>query len=244
MLKEFGFEKINFVGGEPMLIKDIANLIKITKQLGFYTSIVTNGSLITENFLSQNHKYIDMIGLSIDSINSKTNKKIGRALKSKPMTGADYKKIIDAINNHDIALKINTVVSSLNKNEDVFNIINYAKPLRWKVFQVLKVTGENDKTFKSFEISDSSFSDFCRTQAKSLIFPKVLVKEENEIMKGSYLMVNPEGCFFDNVNGNYTVSEKIINAGIAKTLKQIQFDYSKFQKRDGHYYKQYNRLAS
>lgn len=43
------------------------------------TSIVTNGSKITEGFLRRNAGYIDILAISCDAFNAKTNTKIGEA---------------------------------------------------------------------------------------------------------------------------------------------------------------------
>ena len=243
MLRDFGFEKINFVGGEPMLIKNIVQLIKYAKKTGFYTSLVSNGSLITPEFLHSIRNDIDVIGISIDSLSTETNKLIGRKNHKKPMSIEDYKKIVDMINLYNIGLKINTVVSKLNKDEQIADFINYANPLRWKVFQVLKVDGENDHQFNEYEVTDKEFEEFCKNQMKSLTNKSILIKEGNDLMRGSYLMINPEGLFFDNTKGGYTVSGKIIQQGIEKSLKHINFDFSKYTERNGNYFSKIKKIA-
>lgn len=236
-LKYFGFEKINFVGGEPMLIEEISSLIKYAKQLEFYTSIVTNGSLINQKFIEETHQYIDIIGLSIDSLVKKSNHEIGRVVSGKPMDKIDYFKIINLIHSFNIGLKINTVISNINKNENFSEFINNIKPVRWKVFQVLKVKNENDKNFDKYQISNAEFNNFCNRNKRRLINPEILVIEKNEIIRGSYMMINPEGQFFDNTRGYYTISDEIVKSGVEKTLKQINFDYEKFELRNGYYFK-------
>ncbi len=238
VLRDFGFEKINFVGGEPMLIPKISKIIKYAKRIGFYTSIVSNGTLITNEFLFEIKNHIDMIGISIDSLNSETNKKIGRFTHKRIMSIKDYTLLVEAIELHNIDLKINTVVSKNNKNENFSNFINNANPLRWKIFQVLKIEGENDTTFNEHKISETEFKNFCRKNKKHLLNPEILIPEKTEIIKGSYLMINPEGHFFDNTKGSYTISDKITIIGVAKALNQIKFNYDKFELRKGNYFKQ------
>ena len=50
-LSEAGFQKINFAGGEPTLCPWLPDLIRRAKELGLTTSVVTNGSRITEKWL-------------------------------------------------------------------------------------------------------------------------------------------------------------------------------------------------
>ena len=46
------FSKITFVGGEPLLDKEnLLKMLKYAKSLGMKTMVVTNGSLITDEFL-------------------------------------------------------------------------------------------------------------------------------------------------------------------------------------------------
>jgi radical S-adenosyl methionine domain-containing protein 2 len=54
-------------------------------------------------------------------------------------------------------------------------------------------------------------------------------------MTGSYLMVDPAGRFFDNVNGRHTYSRPIIEVGVTEALKDIRFDLGKFYEREGVY---------
>jgi radical S-adenosyl methionine domain-containing protein 2 len=41
-------------------------------------------------------------------------------------------------------LKLNTVVSEPNKDDDMTELIKRLRPDRWKVFKVLPVAGQND----------------------------------------------------------------------------------------------------
>ena len=67
-LAEAGFEKINFAGGEPTLCPWLPNLIKRAKNHGMVTSIVTNGSRITDPGLDGLNGNLDWIALSIDTV--------------------------------------------------------------------------------------------------------------------------------------------------------------------------------
>lgn len=231
LLREKGFEKINFVGGEPFLGRNFEELIIYAKQLGFYTSIVTNGSLIRDPFLNKVHGYIDMIGISVDSLNLLTNKRIGRYSTTLIPDKTFYLHLCNKIINYGINVKINTVVSNLNLYEDFNEFINYIKPVRWKVFQVLGVLGENN--IMDTKITSSEFEDFITRHDKSKNY---LIAESNNIMSGSYIMIDPQGCFYDNTKGGYTVSSPIHKVGVNYALNQINFDLSKFRKRDGNYY--------
>jgi radical S-adenosyl methionine domain-containing protein 2 len=65
-----------------------------------------------------------------------------------------------------IKFKVNTVIYSLNWDKNMTHPITQFQPFRWKVFQCLIVTGENDNKQRkhnacSFLISDEQWKTFC-----------------------------------------------------------------------------------
>lgn len=81
LLKDAGMKKINFAGGEPFLkarfLGQLAKYCKETLHLES-VSIVTNGSKVTDKWLSEYGRYIDIMAVSCDSFDEKTNVEIGR----------------------------------------------------------------------------------------------------------------------------------------------------------------------
>ncbi|HRH36635.1 MAG TPA: hypothetical protein PKY12_16325, partial [Catalimonadaceae bacterium] len=62
-----------------------------------------------------------------------------------------------------------------------------------------------------------------------------LVVEPADLIKGSYIMVDPAGRFFDNTSEGYRYSGKIHEIGCAEALREVKFDFSKFLDRGGRY---------
>jgi radical S-adenosyl methionine domain-containing protein 2 len=78
-------KKINFSGGEPFLYKEyLGELVKFCHEdLNIDSiTIVSNGSLITEKWIKNYSSHIDILAISHDSFNIKSNKQIGRHSKS------------------------------------------------------------------------------------------------------------------------------------------------------------------
>lgn len=48
-----------------------------------------------------------------------------------------------------------------------------------------------------------------------------VVPESNELMTGSYAMVDPAGRFFDNTEGRHTYGKPILEVGMAAALKDM-----------------------
>jgi len=228
----FGFEKITFAGGEPTLCPWLPELIKTAKTEGLTTMVVTNGSKLTDTFLEKNKNYLDWIAISIDSLKGTTNQIIGRKMSNNKTLSKDYYlSIIKKIKKYNYGLKINTVVTAVNYKEDLNNFIKEANPKRWKVLQVLPIKGQNDKSIDVLKISKKEFNLFIENHSTC----NNLVTEENDEMKGSYVMVDPAGRFFSNTKGYHEYSNPILNVGIEKAYSQMDYNYTKFINRNGLY---------
>ena len=235
-LAEAGFEKINFAGGEPTLCSWLPNLIKRAKEHGMVTSIVTNGSRITDQWLSGLNGSLDWVALSIDTVDPEKLKRLGRARQGKdPITEEEYLRIASNIKRHGISLKINTVVTSVTWQEDFTDFIRLAKPERWKLLQALPVKGQNDTHIADFEITTEQFEAYVQRNRIVGNDGVDVVPEDNEMMTESYVMVDPAGRFFDNAQGSYTYSHPILKVGVEEALKDISIDPERFLQRGGQY---------
>ncbi|SMN00421.1 Molybdenum cofactor biosynthesis enzyme [uncultured Candidatus Thioglobus sp.] len=219
--------RLSFAGGEPLLDNKLSNKIDFARQIGLKVSIITNGDLLTEEFLRDNALKIDMLGVSIDSFSKITNLNIGRATLLGRVP--DYQKIIALLGlakdiNPDIEIKINTVVNQFNFNEDMNSAIKSINPTKWKIFRVLPST----EKAKTQEISDKQFGTFIDKHQHN----EFCTVEDNDDMFNSYLMIDPYGRFFYNKeNYGYDYSPNILDIGMAAALKDIDFKYEKFENR-------------
>ncbi len=226
-----GIQKITFAGGEPLLHKSLTKFIKYSKEKGLTTMIVTNGSRLTEKWIIEQVGYLDWITLSIDSLNTTNQISIGRYEKKKTITKENYKNIIQIIKQNKIRFKLNTVVCSINKNEDISNFINITKPERWKIFQVLPIRGQNDKHINDLIISKEAFDTYVNRHKNQTDKEIDIVAENNNLMTTSYLMIDPEGKLYDNHKGTYTYSNPILEIGLKKAITQVKIDTEKYRER-------------
>jgi radical S-adenosyl methionine domain-containing protein 2 len=226
-----GCQKINFVGGEPTLCPWLGKLIHYAKSLGLVTSIVTNGTGLTDAFLEDMLGALDWIGMSVDSLNETTLKALGRQCSGQIIDDEFYYNKVKKINNLGYKLKLNTVVNAFNYQEDMSCFINHAAPTRWKLFQVLT---ENDMP-SLFSITSEQFESFCCFH-QSHIRPSIqMVPESNNLMRGTYTMIDPIGRFYDNITGEYRYSDPILEVGIKRAFEQVIVDYEKMVERGGVY---------
>lgn len=221
--------RINFAGGEPTLVKHLPQLLAHAKAQGLQTSLITNASAYLANpkKLLQVLPHLDMIGVSIDSIDEETNKKIGR-----PHFSAEqwfgFSRTVKA---HGVSLKINTAVCRYNLHENLFGFIAEMNPDRFKVFQTFAVAGTEGATKhspKDWAIDNTEFALFVMRHES--VNPVV---ENAEAMRGSYAMVSPDGCFYDSTQGHYTKSDPILEVGVEEAFRQVSFSQEKFEARGG-----------
>ena len=233
-----GFRKINFAGGEPTLLRWLPKLIQRSHSHGVTTSIVTNGSRISADWLDRLDGSLDIAALSIDSVDAETQRKIGRVEKGRgkdPFTEGRYLALGEMIRARGIRLKVNTVVNRYNCAEDLRPFILAVRPERWKILQALPVKGQNDARIAKMEVTADEFRGYVernRTVEDSGI---AVGPESNELMTGSYVMVDPRGCFFDNTKSRHTYSRPILEVGIAEALDDVVVHVGRFEERGGIY---------
>ena len=234
-LAKAGFDKINFAGGEPTLCPWLPDLIHCVKELEATTSMVTNGSFVTQEWLDRVGGCLDWAAVSIDTLDPDKLIRIGRATRAGPLSEADYLGVIEMLKQHHIRLKINTVVTRENYDEDMTGFIAKARPERWKLLQVLPVTGQNDGLVDNLVITDEEFTRYVVRNRHVESLGIAVVPESNDLMTGSYVMVDPAGRFFDNVDGTYVYSRPINQVGVEVALREVSVDPDKFRLRDGLY---------
>ena len=211
--------------------------LKLLKEAGTRkekVSVITNGSLVKRSFFEKFGKYIDVFGVSCDSFDAETNKKIGRGTK-----GDNVKKLFEIrelCKEYNIKFKLNTVVCSYNKDENMVENIKKLDPYRWKVFQVLLVKGENEggdklRDVTKFQITNEEFEQFKKRHEEL----RCMVAESNDNMKSSYLILDEYMRFLDKGDGEEIHSESILDVGVEKALEVIHYDENEFIKRKGDY---------
>ena len=238
VIRDNGIYKINFAGGEPLLNKHTGEFIKYSKKIGLKTSIITNASLMTNKWLDTYGKYTDQIGISCDSIDNNTNKELGRGYGNHVDITRRALSRINELNlekGYNIRTKLNTVILRNNHFEDWNEFIYKYKIDRWKVFKILKIIGENENVYDDLSISNDQFNSFI-SRHNNLVKDNILVKEDNDDMEMSYIMITPDGRFYQNKDNKYIYSDEILKNGFMESLDQTGFNYQLFKSRGGVYH--------
>jgi len=242
-LSSSGVEKINFVGGEPMLHPHLEAWIVAAKSCGLTTSIVSNGTKMTEEWLTKMRPYLDWLGLSIDASNDEMHALMGRGLKGEIASGVSKhlersKEVWQIARGLGYGLKLNTVVTSVNVDDDMSELVANLKPHRWKVFRVLRIEGENDGRVEPLLIEQEQFERYMLRHRNSLkdLEETQIVSEDNEEMLGTYAMIDPQGRAYTNLHGRYRYSKQsAVDIGYSAAWKQVMggFSHKGFINRGG-----------
>jgi len=230
-----GYSKITFAGGEPTLCPWIDELIIRAKNGGLTTMLVTNGARLSIEILNKLEDYLDWVTLSIDSINRETLIETGRMERNQPISENEYLKIANDILSKNIRLKLNTVVTSKNYNENLSKFVVKLKPERWKIMQVLPIKGQNDNLIDNFLIDGKQFQNYILINSSVAKVGIKIIPENNDEMTESYIMIDPAGRFFDNANGIHNYSQSILEVGIKKAFEEVNVKTEKFINRNGIY---------
>jgi GTP 3',8-cyclase len=160
-LSELGVSKIRLTGGEPTIRKDFFEIVKIIKENSGIkkTVITTNGYRLDKITNDIKNSGLDGINISIDSLDSKTFKKI---------TGHDrLEEILRGIKNLQKLnfknIKINAVLlKGINDSEKDFN--NWAQFLEnneidFRYIELMQ-TGDNISYFNKYHVPSKKFTDY------------------------------------------------------------------------------------
>jgi radical S-adenosyl methionine domain-containing protein 2 len=216
--------RLNFAGGEPFLVKSIGELVDLAQERGLSPSFISNGALINQRFIDRHAMRLSMAGFSFDAVDPAVMRRIGRADKrGGTLTLCRLAELTGWLRaaNPAIKVKLNTVVCAENHGEDLRTAIELIRPDRWKVLRVLPGNGGDP-------ISDEAFASFV---ARHRGAPNMVV-EDNQDMKGSYLMIDPQARFFQNTPAaGYLTSLPILEVGIEAALRHIPFHADRFAGR-------------
>lgn len=231
-VREGGGEKMNLVGGEPTLHPDIDRIVLAAKELGFTTSIVSNGARLARLLASPAGALLDWVGLSIDSATDEGNALVGRGGQGYTASVIAHARQARA---NGAAVKLNTVVTQHNVREDMSALVCAVQPERWKVFQVLRVEGQNESTVDDLLVGAREFQDFVARHRRLVGVGIPVIAENNDAMTDSYAMIDPMSRFFGNTGGVHRIGQSNLDAGAIDALVSVGFDNDKLVARGGVY---------
>lgn len=254
--------EFNIAGGEPMLYPELVELVKYIRDKGVKVSLITNGSLMNEEWIKNCAGMFETIGFSVDSINDETNRKIGRCDRNgKTIPAGRIVELCGLIRKYapGCRIKINTVVSALNKDEIMFDFIDEIAVDRWKILR-MKPFQYGSFSNLDIQVSDEEFEEFVernkektrekekkenrkqkekeagkevRTGAKARMETarREIVVEPD--MKASYVLIDSNGCLLDNAVDEMTPVAvcDCLREDFADGLRRLTLDRERYEAR-------------
>lgn len=200
--------RVNLAGGEPLLSKNIQSIIDYLCSIGLEVSIITNGYYLTDEFIINNKNKLSMIGISVDSINHDTNIRIGRCCNNITLSKEELIHICKSIKDNGIKLKINTCVTSINKDEDINELLDIVNPNRTKVLRAFC-----DGRLSIYNISNEDWN-IIKTKYNNVLF------EDNDFMRISYLIIDSEGNLSNN--NLHATDNSLLNNTVEECLENLK----------------------
>ena len=125
--------------------------------------------------------------------------------------------------------------------------INELNAMRWKIFQVLDIDGENynsksnKNNIQDFLISKEDFDNYVIRNREGLNDKSILKPEDNETMRSSYILIDEFGRFLDSSKGGKTHTKSILDVGVEEAFEELLqsegkgFHKDLFEIRGGYY---------
>lgn len=147
--------QINVTGGEPLLRKDLFEVMGYAKQLGFYWSMTTNGILITDDVIKKlKETEISTMSISIDGLEPTHNE-----FRGLPNC---YSNIIENIkkikkSNLNVVLQITTVTnkSNIKELEKIYEVVKELNIDSWRVLNMDPIGRAKDN--KELELDSEDY---------------------------------------------------------------------------------------
>lgn len=238
--------EFNIAGGEPMLYPGLIELVKYIRGKGVKVSLITNGSLMNEEWIKNYAGLYETIGFSVDSLDDETNRKIGRCDRSgKTIPASRIVKLCGLIRKYapGCRIKINTVVSALNKDEVMLDFIDEIAADRWKILR-MKPFQYGSFSNLDVQVSDEEFEKFVernrdrKGKADGVTAEAGMETARREIvvepdMKASYVLIDSNGCLLDNAVDEMTpvVVCDCLREDFADGLRRLTLDRERYEAR-------------
>ena len=197
-----GIKKIRITGGEPLVRKNIENLIYRLKSINGIEEIyiTTNGVLLNNKIEELKRNGLTGVNISLDSLNKDRYKKLTRFDKlSEVLTSID--KALEL----KLKVKINTViVDDINKDE-IIDFVNLTKDKNIDIRFIELMPIGAAKKYKGMSnkeinhIIESSFKHVKLEQKNGISGPASYIRIEN--FKGRVGFISPiSNCFCEHCN--------------------------------------------
>ena len=186
-----GVDRIVLTGGEPLIRKDIDEIINYIYNKGINVYLSTNGYFLNEH-IDVISKCVDCIGLPLDGYTTELSEEMTRKDSQLDVTLNSLKLIKEK--NKNIITKVGTVVSKINYDTlDRLGELLYKDkifaPDVWRLYQFTPL-GEGKKVKNKFYITDEEFDEVVK-KIKNRFPEKNIGSLSNAESNDTYIFIAP-----------------------------------------------------
>ena len=236
VMKSGRVAEINIAGGEPLLHPQMMEIVDVVRSYGVPVSLVTNGSLMTNDWIQQNGHKFKTIGFSIDALTPELQRTVGRCTASGGVISPEEfgeKIVLLREVNPEIRIKVNTVISKVNLLDNLAEYVKSWQIDRWKLLK-MQIFDDGVHCNAGIAVSDQEYDRYAENVLASfgMAFDSEQVLYQagkmeivaERFLKGGYLMIGANGFLLDDTkNESYTRVCDCRSESFAEGLKKLTF---------------------
>jgi len=195
--KELGIKKVRFTGGEPLVRKDIVDIVDIASRYMDDVSISTNGTLLGEKVSELKEAGISRFNVTLNTLNEDTYESITGKNKLQDVKDGIEKTYEEGL----FPIKLNVVVMKRNYPE-IMDMIEFTKD--GMVLQLIELISSKDEIdsefYKENYVSLSKVEEYLEKKAEKIVErekhrrKKYFVPQEVEIVRSMHNTVFCKNC--------------------------------------------------
>lgn len=210
---ELGINKIRLTGGEPLVRKDVVELVRMIKAVkGIeHLGMTTNGVLLDKLALPLRDAGMDSINISMDTLNPERYKKITRIGDiSYTLKGIDA-----AISAGFEKIKINVVVMENSPDNEIKDIQNFCnkKGLILQLINHYDLSSEKKNTYKFDRPPKCAICNRIRLTADGILKPCLHSNQEIPVNPGDIISSLKQTILDKPENGSVCTNRSMIEIG-------------------------------
>ena len=227
-----GVNYITWSGGEALLYPNILDLLKIAKQYGVKSKLITNGAIFAHNQkMREALEYLDTITLSIDTTDDTINEQMGRGKNH----FEEIREVLDILKDKKIKIKINTVVNRLNINHleglGEFLNNNNCKITEWRIFKFIPLREVAKENQKIFEITKEEFESTKKIFQNYKNISNIKYRNDED-MESKYNLITANGDIVRTINKKDVVLGNALELDLNKIVEIMNSDFNRDYLKD------------
>jgi MoaA/NifB/PqqE/SkfB family radical SAM enzyme len=229
-LSKGGTKVVKLTGGEPLLRKDVFEIIEIVKNFGMHVAMDTNSTLIDNKiakYLSENLIYVET---TLDGMENMHNRIRG-----------NYNQVLKGINNlskYDIDILLATIVLD-DCIENIKSVIDFSKNYNIRTLKIMspipKGLGENlPLEYLNNQLIIANWEVLCDYKERVNPNLKIILLDWNKIGAGSVILIHPDG----QVAGSPSIGEKGCVTPLGNLMNESIIDmWNNYKHKSNHIHK-------